>query len=218
MAEFIDLTGKQFGYLTVVKRAPNHGNYAMWECACKCGNTTIVRTSSLKNGHTKSCGCLNKEIVRETFTKHGLYQHRIYSIYQHMIERCYHENVHEYKNYGQRGITVCDSWRNSFEAFSEWAFSNGYSDELTLDRIDVNGNYCPENCRWTTTKIQGNNRRNNRILEFNGESHTMSEWADKLGFSYNLVDSRIFRGWSVERTLTTPCLVNYRRPNVSRRY
>lgn len=211
MAKFQDLTGMRFGRLRVIKRDVNKGNYAMWRCVCDCGNQIVVRTSSLKNGHTQSCGCYHKDIASGSNTKHGLYKHRLYRIYQHMISRCTNCKENGYKNYGGRGIKVCDEWLKDFQSFAKWSMLNGYSDGLTLDRIDVNSDYSPLNCRWCTPKVQANNTRKNRILEYRGERHTMSEWSDILQMPYNLINSRIFRGWSVEKALTTPLNKSYQR-------
>ena len=122
-----------------------------------------------------------------------------------MINRCTCECWRDYKNYGGRGITVCPEWKESFESFRDWALANGYQDNLTLDRIEVNGNYEPSNCRWATVKQQANNTRSSRYLEFNGEVKTVKEWADELGLNYRTLYSRITtKGWSIEKALTTP--------------
>lgn len=204
MSKFTDLTGMSFGRLTVISRAENRGAYVMWNCKCSCGNSVVVRTSNLKNGHTKSCGCFHADAASLANTKHGMSSSRLYRIYQHMIGRCTNSNESGYENYGGRGISVCKEWSESFESFLEWAMSNGYDDRLSIDRIDHNGNYCPDNCRWATSKQQANNMRSNRILEYDGESRTLSEWADIYEMPYGLLDSRIFRGWSVEDALMTP--------------
>ena len=136
--------------------------------------------------------------------KHGGVGTRLYRIYRNMIERCYYANNDHYARYGGRGISVCDEWQRSFASFRAWAMATGYSDKLTLDRIDYNGNYEPENCRWLSMKEQSNNKRNNRYVEYNGEVHTVSEWADIIGVKYPTLAARLGRlGWSVERALTT---------------
>jgi hypothetical protein len=115
------------------------------------------------------------------------------------------KNNCDYKKwYGARGIIICEEWRNDFKAFYDWAMSNGYREDLTLDRIDVNGNYCPDNCRWVTSKQQANNRRNTRKLTYNGETHSVSEWADILGIKYTVLNARVHYGWDDERVLTQP--------------
>ena len=123
-----------------------------------------------------------------------------------MKARCVDSNSHKYHAYGGRGITICEEWLNSFEAFYDWAMANGYRDDLSIDRIDNDGNYCPENCRWATPKEQANNTRTNRLLEHNGEKRTVSEWADITGIAKKAIYRRLGRGWSVEKALTTPLL------------
>lgn len=136
--------------------------------------------------------------------QYGVSSTKIYHKWAGMKERCYNKNAPQYKNYGGRGIRVCDEWFNSFTAFRDWAFANGYDDKLSLDRIDVNGNYCPENCRWATQNQQANNKRNTIRLEYNGETHTISEWAAITGLEPRIIYRRLRSGWSVERIMLTP--------------
>lgn len=170
MSKYKDITGRRFGRLTVIKRVENDklGN-AQWLCACDCGNKTIARGVALRQGKTKSCGCLLSETSSERMTKlkttHGYSKSHIYAVRRSMIERCYKPKNKSYKNYGGRGISVCDEWRNNPESFFDWAVSNGYKQGLTLERIDNDGNYCPENCRWATMKEQAKNTRNCVRLE-----------------------------------------------------
>ena len=168
----LDLTGQRFGRLTAIEKVGKQGGHIMWLCQCECGNTTIVQGTVLKNGRTKSCGCLwdeaiasfnhserRKETTRKAKSKHGMKGTRLYRIWQGMKSRCGNPNIPCYPYYGGRGITVCDEWKNSFEAFRDWALSHGYSDELTIDRMDVNGNYEPSNCRWASMAEQNKNKR-----------------------------------------------------------
>lgn len=198
-ARFQDLTGMKFGRLTVIKRAyeyekENGYNHPFWECQCECGNVTIVQTRSLKDGTTKSCGCYNKDII----TKHGLSYNPLYKIYNHMIDRCYNPNEIHYDRYGGRGIAVCDEWLekedyNGLKNFVEWAEANGYEPGLTIDRIDNNGNYCPENCRWVDMKMQSNNRSSNHYVEYNDNSFTISQLATVLGVNYTYLYTELNR-------------------------
>ena len=136
-------------------------------------------------------------------TKHRMSDTRLYRTWDSMKSRCYRKSTAPYKNYGGRGITVCDEWRLSFIAFRDWAMSHGYADNLSLDRIDYNGNYEPSNCRWVTIKEQENNRRNNTLLEFGGVVRTQSEWSEVLEIPTHVIHNRLLRGWSIEKALTT---------------
>lgn len=131
-------------------------------CRCECGTEKIIQESNLKEGRTRSCGCLRKEVSIACATTHGKSNTRIFKTWMNMRNRCGRPTASDYKYYGGRGIKICTEWANSFEAFYSWAISNGYTDELTIDRIDVNGDYCPENCRWVTMKVQNQNKRNSR--------------------------------------------------------
>lgn len=203
MSKSNNLVGRKFGKLLVIKRVENNKhNQAMWECLCECGNRSFASSASLVSGNTKSCGCLRKEITQKRSQTHGKRESRLYTIWAGIKNRCYCKTASNYKYYGGRGITVCDEWLHDFQAFYDWAMANGYDDSLTIDRIDVNGNYEPSNCRWITQKAQMNNYSRNRLITYNGKTQTMSQWADELGIKYDTLESRLNRlKWSIERAM-----------------
>ena len=187
---WVDLTGRRFNKLIVVEKAYKNGYFVYWRCKCDCGNETIVYSGNLTGGVTRSCGCYNKERIKEANVTHGDSDTRLYSIYLGMKNRCYNKNEPAYNRYGGRGIKVCDEWREKgtgFVSFKQWALKNGYSDKLTIDRIDVNGNYEPSNCRWADIYTQANNKRSNRYFIYNGVKKSMAEWSKDLGISYSVI-------------------------------
>ena len=191
-----NLVGRQFGELIVLKRNPvnsKSGN-ARWDCKCSCGNIATVIGSKLRSGATKSCGCARKSKIAQGFSKTRLY--RIWSL---MKKRCYRNENENFKHYGGRGIEVCEEWKKDFIAFRSWALSHGYADNLSIDRIDVNGNYEPSNCRWADIKTQAHNRRNNHIITYLNNDYTVSEFAELLKVSYWTVSNQLKLGWSIEK-------------------
>lgn len=203
----IDLTGERFGRLLVTGQAPNrktpNGNSRRaWFCVCDCGNELTATTMDLRGGDVKSCGCLKRELDVERGWKHGDHGTHLNNVWRAMRRRCRDQGQADYVHYGGRGIRVCELWENSYAAFKEWALSNGYAEGLTIDRIDVNGDYCPENCKWATRKEQTLNRRNTLTLTCNGETKTLSEWADILGVKYITLYHRVRKGMSPEEILT----------------
>lgn len=204
MGKLIDISGNKYNRLTVIKLSINkRGKCLLWECVCECGNYKIAAAPDLKCGKTKSCGCLNREILVDRNTRHGKSNTRIYNIWAGMIKRCTNPQSKYYHLYGGRGIKVCDRW-TKFSLFYE-DMKNGYSDELSLDRYPNNdGHYEPGNTRWATCSEQANNKRSNHLLEFNGEKHTISVWSEKIGISSRLIEERIRRGWPPQKAITLP--------------
>ena len=205
-ANYVDLTGQVFGQLIVLGRAGNTTNgAALWLCQCSCGNTTIQRTADLRNGSTKSCGCHQ----RLTAFKHGQNNTKLYQSWECMKGRCNNPHNIGYSNYGGRGIQVCDEW-DDFVQFMEWANANGYEEGLTLDRIDVNGNYCPENCRFATRKEQANNRRTCIMITYLDETHSLKDWCRILNLPYSVIQTRMYKlKWDFQTAISTPLPAHY---------
>lgn len=206
MGKIKDMTGQRFGRLYVI--AFDHldevNGLAYWKCICDCGKEVVVRGNCLRTGESRSCGCLARELSSIRNSTHNCRNTRLYHTWIDMKQRCMNPNQPDYPRWGGRGITVCESWLKSFDNFKEWAIENGYTDTLTIDRIDNDGNYCPENCRWATLEDQANNRRNSKLIEFNGEIYSETQWSRLLGGNRNLVHNRLKKGWSIEKALTTP--------------
>lgn len=206
----IDLTGKRFGRLVVIKQAERKNNRIAWLCKCDCGNEKVVVGKTLSNGLTRSCGCLRKEITSKTQSIHKMSDSKLYITYNNMKKRCYDINSDHYKWYGEEGKTICEEWigKNGFINFSKWAFSNGYSEDLTIDRIDNTKGYSPDNCRWVTMKQNCRNKRNNHLITIDGETKTLVEWCEQYNISETVVRSRIRIGWDDVKSITTPKLRN----------
>lgn len=209
---FVDLTGKRFGRLTVLQRADGKEKRSYFLCKCDCGNVLKIVGRDIKRGHTVSCGCYKKEIIKQRntvlFRIDGRTNTRLYKVWVSMKMRCENQNHKAYNDYGGRGITICEEW-SKFENFKKWAIESGYNEncsvrELTLDRIDVNGNYEPNNCRWVDMKTQANNRRNNVFICINGENRTVSEWARYSNINLSTLWYRIKRGWTGEKLIEKP--------------
>ena len=199
-----DITGMRFGRLTAIRPNGKQGNNIKWLCECDCGNYVTTNISSLTRGKCKSCGCLRKETTSAQFKTHGKRHTKIYAVYCTMKARCLNKNDLRYKFYGGKGVKVCDEWLHDFQAFYDWAMVNGYSDGLTIDRIDVNGNYEPSNCRWVNSTTQANNKTNNVFIEYKGEKKTIAEWAKELGLTYTALYQRIMvHKWDIERAFNT---------------
>ena len=203
----IDMIGKRFGRLVVIKYYDDiEPGRPRWLCRCDCGNERVVRGISLRKGDTKSCGCITKErakLLSESHVTHGKSKTRLYRIWFNIKCRCYKPSSADYTRYGGRGIEVCDEWRDNFQSFYEWSMANGYSTNLTIDRIDNDGDYSPQNCRWVNAEVQNNNTRRNYYITHDGETLTLTQWAKKCGINKNTLYSRLTKyGWSVERALT----------------
>lgn len=203
MPEFKDLTGMRFGKWTVIKRSESTCGksgkpHTMWLCQCDCGSSPRpVYSSSLLSGRSTSCGCSQKETAanfcRAYFSSHNESKTRLYRIWAGMKKRCENPNASNYPNYGGRGITVCDDW-HSYSKFKSWAIAAGYSDDLTLDRIDVNENYEPSNCRWVNNVTQSNNRRSNKYYYVGGKQLTLAELSREYGFNYKQAHKKLKSG------------------------
>lgn len=194
--------GKKYGRLTIIEIQRVKGGKALAICECDCGNTKTTQYTNLLNNRTKSCGCYSDECRKNKVNKH--YKHnmskdRLYHIWGSMKGRCYNSKMRNYKNYGGRGITVCDEWRNDFLKFKEWALKNGYNECLSIDRIDVNGNYEPSNCRWVTWKVQNWNKRTNKL------TYEQYEKLTEKGYRSETIKDRMIRkGLSFEKAISLP--------------
>ena len=198
-----DLAGKQFGRLTVIEYTSTKNSRAYWKCQCICGNIVEKQGKLLNNGFVKSCGCLRQEtrsMLGKNNVKHGMEGTRIYDIWAHMLYRCKNTNAKNYKDYGARGISVYKEWEQ-FESFCKWAMLNGYQDDLSIDRIDVNGNYEPSNCRWATKLQQARNKRTTPVIEMDGVKHTIHEWAEITGLPKTVIYDRLRHGNTVKQAL-----------------
>lgn len=204
MGQFNNLTGRRFGSLTVVDQAGRSvtaggTRFYTWNCLCDCGNRKVCRSNALVSGRNISCGC--KQHKHE---KHGYYFHPLYKIWTGMKGRCYDKNASAYSDYGARGITVCDEWLHDPSAFIEHILSLGWfvSSGLSIDRINNDLGYSPENVRLATPTMQSRNSRRVTSVELNGKTASLAEWSEILGIPYSRIQSRIYRGWSPERALT----------------
>lgn len=206
MGKIKNIEGQRFGRLRVLFYVgQNKSKQAMWVAVCDCGGTVICDTHSLIRGNTKSCGCITEAFMKykKPAITHGSCDHPVYNTWCNIRSRCYNKSNPKYPRYGGRGIKVCDEWQD-FATFKDWALSHGYEQGLSIDRIDNDRDYCPENCRFVNNKIQSNNRSNNHYVEYNGKTQTISQWAEEYGLQYFQLQSRLKYGWSFEKALTTP--------------
>lgn len=201
----VELTGQRFGRLTVIRRneKTRSGNIK-WLCRCDCGNETTVASGCLRSGSIVSCGCHIREITSKRSLIHGQTKTRLHRIWTNMKTRCNNQNAINFQDYGGRGIRVCDEWNFDFVAFRDWAIQNGYSESLTIDRIDNDGNYCPKNCRWITSFKQQSNKRSNRSIYIDGEKKTVTEWGRVYNIPPVAIWARLDRGWDPVAAVKTP--------------
>ena len=193
------MQGKKYGRLTVIERAgSNKEGKAEWMCVCECGNKRVFVGKYFRVGHTKSCGCYNIDMIikrnKESAKMKGWATSRIYNTWYNMLRRCQKDNRKDGRWYRDKGISVCDEWQNFF-IFKRWAFANGYNKDLTLDRIDGDGNYEPSNCRWATWEQQANNRSSNRFLKIGDENKTVAQWAKAYAICPQMILSRLRHGY-----------------------
>lgn len=202
--------GTRVGRLTVIEMVTGgNANTRKYRCVCDCGGEKITSEDNLRRGHTRSCGCLRyghggskkKNIFLGSDSK-------LYRTWDGIKSRCFNQNNHNYHNYGGRGITMCNEWKNDYNTFKQWALENGYDEtggrNCSIERININGNYGPDNCKWATAKEQGNNRRTNTIIVYNGVKYTLSQLADKAGLNYSTFISRYSRGWDINKIMNCP--------------
>lgn len=202
------LEGQKFGRWLVLERSHANSHYSyFWSCVCDCGTRRNVLQKSLLSGLSRSCGCLKREVASETSKKHGLSNTKEYKIWAGIKDRCHNPDTPSYKNYGARNIRVCQRWLDSFEDFME-DMGERPSPLHTVDRINNNEGYFPSNCRWATRKQQQRNSRQNRLLTYMGKTLCVAEWSEVIGIEDKVLRSRIERGWSVEKALTTPVNLN----------
>ncbi|MEG6615354.1 hypothetical protein V6C27_02775 [Peptococcaceae bacterium 1198_IL3148] len=199
--------GDRYGKLTVIKETSPYQwskyKHRMVLCKCDCGNETTVRLEYLRSGHTKSCGCNLKTVSAKVRITHGSSNTRLHGIWAGMLSRCRNKNSKSYKNYGAIGISVCDEWLD-FETFQKWALTNGYRQNLTIERIDNSVGYNPGNCTWVTKSEQSKNRRCCRYITYKGKTKIIQQWADELGINAETLRGRLLRGWSIDEAFNTP--------------
>ena len=198
--EYLDgFIGTKQGLITVLchfKKGKNNKNY--FRCQCECGRISEICTNHFINSKQTTCGRFHKKYEN---SKVG---GRVYDTWNRMIHRCYDINHHKYLSYGARGIKVCDEWKNNYDTFYKWAIENGYREGLWIERIDNDGDYCPENCKWATRKEQMRNTRRSKHIEYNGETHCLAEWCEILNLYYPTINGRLHKGWSIEKSFEKP--------------
>lgn len=200
----------KYGRLTAIREVEGTSYSRRVSCVCDCGNKIIVNLNALLSGNTKSCGCLKQELLLESKASHGLSATPLYSVWGSIKDRCLNTNCKSYKNYGGRGISICGQWVDNFHLFYKWAMNAGYKPGLTIERVNNDKSYCPENCTFIPLSKQSKNRRNLNFITFKDRTKTISSWAREIGISRESLRDRFKNGWGIEEALTTPKL-NHRR-------
>jgi hypothetical protein len=201
-----NLVGNRYGRLIVVRRAENspHGS-TRWLCKCDCGNECVVHSVSLKTGNTTSCGCFKRENAQKLYSTVRQKDKHLYSVWSGMKQRCFNKNSSSYHNYGGRGITMDSRWAENYETFYNWAIKAGYKRGLTIDRINNDGNYCEENCRFVDRQVQANNKRNVKTYTIDGKTQSLPDWCREYNIGYSLVYQRVSTlRWPIDKALSTP--------------
>ncbi len=198
MGNLIDVKGQRFGRLIVIEKAEKTdvGKNAFWLCKCDCGNEKIIGSRNLRSGDSQSCGCLHRDV----HTTHKLSKHPLFAVWHAMKARCYNPTNKDYNNYGARNITICNEWLDVCN-FIKWAENNGYKygTGFSIDRINCNGNYEPSNCKFSTNLEQANNKRNNILVNYQGETKTLKQWSKDLNLKYGTIYGRLKKGWSIDK-------------------
>ncbi len=202
--------GKRFNRLTVLKLAgKNKHGHQLFECKCDCGKVVVIEGTAVKNNRTRSCGCLQRDVVKKRCTIHGMTKTKLFGVWTTMNQRCSNPNTVSYDRYGAKGIYVCEEWKNDFVTFMNWSLKHGYRDGLSIDRIDNDKGYSPENCRWVNAYVQSNNRSNNRLMTLNGTTKNCKQWADYFGFNYKYFHEKCKKNdWNLEKVLEIPYFKN----------
>lgn len=208
MSRLVDITGEKYNMLKVISFYDIQDKKSRWLCECECGNKKILFGRDIKSGNTKSCGCLLHK--KKYDNEMGIKIKRLQHIYYQMKQRCYDKNNPLYKHYGKRNITICEEWLKDINNFHNWALNNGYDNNLTIERINVNGNYEPNNCKWITKTQQGYNKTNTVSYTLDGETKCLSEWCKLYNIDYHIVYRRLKRGNSFKKALTKPIDKKYR--------
>jgi len=193
MCKKVEPVKQTFGRLTILEKI-REGKRSYYDCVCACGNSKRIRADSVVSGVVKSCGCLKDETTKKTHTKHGSSGDRLYHIWKNMKARCYNKNHTSFDRYGGRGIVICEDWLADYMNFKEWSLANGYTDHLSIDRENYDGNYTPTNCRWVDQKTQMNNTSRNRNIEYLGRTQSLMEWCRELDYNYNTTYAMLSRG------------------------